>query len=148
MSIDAPADPWKVDRTPAKGREVDAAMNSFSKDVQRAAAAAMADEVLAVPPAPLKLPGNDAENLRRAVIPEKPKGLDLTLDSTHVKELNLEPKGKSSRDKLIDRSLDMVSPGFGRVEFQAGGADWRIDYLYNRRCNNKGLGVCLSIKGW
>jgi hypothetical protein len=148
MSIDAPTDPWKVDQTPPKGKEVEAAMNNFSKEVQRAAAAAMADEVLTAPPAPLKLPGNDAEVLRKAVIPDKPKALDLTLDTTRIKEFNLEPKGKTSRDKLIDQSFDMVSPGFGRVEFEAGGADWRIDYLYNRRCNNKGLGVCLSIKGW
>jgi hypothetical protein len=150
MSSDAPADPWKVDLSPKPGTEVDATMNRFSSDVQRAAAAALAQEALQpVPMIKPVAPSTVADDLARAVIPAKPATPVVNFD--YPSRLNLEPKAfneKPSREKFTDQAFDLITPGFGRLEFESGGAQWRLDYLYNRRCNTKGVGLCLSIKGW
>jgi hypothetical protein len=51
----------------------------------------------------------------------------------------------TSRQRTADRIADMISPGFGRSEFDVGDSHVRIDYIYARRCKMRGIGVCLQV---
>lgn len=52
------------------------------------------------------------------------------------------------RGKVADRIADQIAPGFGRIEWQRGDQKWRLDYLHARSCKLKGVGVCLTVKGF
>ncbi len=49
------------------------------------------------------------------------------------------------RQETVDRIGDMISPGFGRVEFDSGRNHIRIDYLYSRKCKLRGAGICFRM---
>lgn len=50
------------------------------------------------------------------------------------------------KQRAADRVADMISPGFGRKEFNIGGhARGRFDYIYAGKCRVKGLGMCVHI---
>jgi len=49
------------------------------------------------------------------------------------------------RQRTADRIADMISPGFGRTEFNVGDNHVRIDYIYAKRCKMRGLGICLQM---
>lgn len=51
----------------------------------------------------------------------------------------------TSRQETVDRIGDMISPGFGRVEFDSGRNHIRIDYLYSRKCKLRGAGICFRM---
>lgn len=51
----------------------------------------------------------------------------------------------TQRQRTADRIADMISPGFGRAEFQLGENHVRIDYIYSRRCKTRGVGVCFQM---
>lgn len=51
----------------------------------------------------------------------------------------------TQRQHTADRIADMISPGFGRAEFDVGDNHVRIDYIYSRRCKTRGIGVCFQM---
>lgn len=48
--------------------------------------------------------------------------------------------------KTIDRVYDMVTPGFGRANFDGLGAQWRFDYVHSENCQGAKVGVCLTAR--
>ena len=51
----------------------------------------------------------------------------------------------TQRQRAADRIADMISPGFGRAEFEIGANHVRVDYIYSRRCKTRGVGVCFQM---
>jgi hypothetical protein len=88
---------------------------------------------------------NDSYSYSYSYPNPNPKGNDFNSYDSDRFSSDARRQIATQRQRAADRIADMISPGFGRAEFEIGENHVRIDYIYSRRCKTRGVGVCFQM---
>lgn len=64
------------------------------------------------------------------------------------RQRRIDTEWRTRRERTQDRIADQIAPGLGRFEWTSGEQKWRLDYLNVRNCKVRGVGVCLTVRGF